>query len=328
MVNYYELLGISQDAEKLAIEQAIKKTRRVWNNRANNPDASIRAEAERHVKEVAEAEKILLDPSKREAYDRDLATSPKEEGPAPQQQGDLDSMEDEYWEAYGRDMNSVAADIARKITEIAPNDARGWYLYGEALRRGGNSALGLQYLQKASILNPNNPNIYRQLAFAYLDNNKNGDALTALYNATKCDPDDAEYYALRAWLFRDAGMIDDSLQEGKTAYGMAPKDNRVRFEYFFALYEDALRSASYNRNSGKHLITSKVQLDYINGLLNEMSLTIPEDEDGPKCKARMEEIVKLVVDAESTKGGFFNKQPGYAYNYSISSDEVRRSGRH
>ena len=39
MVNYYDLLGVSQDADRATIEQAIKKTRRLWNNRANNPDA-------------------------------------------------------------------------------------------------------------------------------------------------------------------------------------------------------------------------------------------------------------------------------------------------
>ena len=55
MVNYYELLEIPQNADKATIEQAIRKTRRVWNNRANNPDVTIRAEAERHVKEIAEA---------------------------------------------------------------------------------------------------------------------------------------------------------------------------------------------------------------------------------------------------------------------------------
>ena len=72
MVNYYELLEISQNADRTTIEQAIKKTRRLWNNRANNPDASIRAEAERHVREVAEAEKILLNDASRAEYDQQL----------------------------------------------------------------------------------------------------------------------------------------------------------------------------------------------------------------------------------------------------------------
>ena len=30
MVNYYELLEISQDADKTTVEQAIRKTRRLW----------------------------------------------------------------------------------------------------------------------------------------------------------------------------------------------------------------------------------------------------------------------------------------------------------
>ena len=77
VVNYYELLEIPQNADRAAIEQAIKKTRRVWNNRANNPDAAIRAEAEMHVKEIADAEKILLDEGKRQAYDEQLRQAPK-----------------------------------------------------------------------------------------------------------------------------------------------------------------------------------------------------------------------------------------------------------
>ena len=76
-VNYYELLEIPQNADRTTIEKAIRKTRRLWNNRANNPDASIRAEAEFHVKEIAQAEKILLDPDKRQEYDVQLSQSPK-----------------------------------------------------------------------------------------------------------------------------------------------------------------------------------------------------------------------------------------------------------
>ena len=73
MVDYYKLLEISRNASFDEISQAIRKTRRLWNNRANSPDSSIRAEAEQHVREVAEAEKTLLDNAKREAYDRGAA---------------------------------------------------------------------------------------------------------------------------------------------------------------------------------------------------------------------------------------------------------------
>ena len=139
MVNYYELLDIPRNADKAAIEQAIKKTRRVWNNRANNPDAAIRAEAEMHVKEIAEAEKILLDASKRQEYDVQLSQAPKNDV-VNQSSVDDSDWEAEFFQAYNRDMNDYAAQIAQRAVQTNERNGRAWFLYGEALRRGGNLA--------------------------------------------------------------------------------------------------------------------------------------------------------------------------------------------
>lgn len=328
MVNYYELLSISQDADRASIEQAIKKTRRLWNNRANSPDASIRAEAEQHVREIAEAEKILLNDSKREEYNRQLSQSPRNDGADQQSSGNPSDWEEEYFQAYNRDLTDAAAQIAQRAIAANERNGRAWFLYGEALRRGGNNEGAIGPLQHASLLLPDDAKVYRQLGFAYMDVGKSNDSLKAFYNATNCDPNDSEYYSLRAMLFRNAEMIDEAISEARMAYKMAPNDNSVRFECFFALYEDALRSMSYNRSSGKHLIINKVQLDYVNGLLKEMALTIPEDTNKTKCTTAMDDIVKTVVDAESTKGGFFSSKPGYQYNYDISNADTRSTGKH
>lgn len=42
----------------------------------------------------------------------------------------------------------------------------------------------------------------------------------------------------------------------------------------------------------------------------------------------MDDIVKLVVDAESVKGGFFSSKPGYQYNYDTSNEDTRSTGKH
>ncbi len=328
MVNYYELLGISQSAEKLTIEQAIKKTRRLWNNRANSPDASIRAEAEQHVREIAEAEKILLNDAKREEYNRQLAQAPTNRGPGPQQEQVSSDWEDEYFAAYNRGMNDYAAQLAQKAINANDRDGRAWFLYGEAIRRGGDSERAIAPLQRAAMILKNDAGVFRQLGFAYQDAGKLNDALKAFYDATRCDPNDSEYYCLRASMFRRAEMIDDALSEAKKAFEMSPNNDDVKFEYFFALYEDALRSISYNRSSGKHLIINKVQLNYVNALLKTMALTIPQDGNKAKCTSYMDEIVGYVVDAEKTKGGFFTSKPGYQYNYDISNADTRSTGKH
>ena len=326
MVNYYELLGVSQNAEQKEIEQAIRKTRRLWNNRANSPDASIRAEAERHVREIAEAERILLNSASRAEYNQQLAQAPSGSSidPSPV----ASDWEDEYFDAYERDMMDYAAQLAQRAVQANDKDGRAWLLYGEAIRRGGDPGRAIPALQRAAMLLKNDAGAFRQLGFACLDAGNPSDALNAFYQASNCDPNNSEFFCIRAMIFRRAEMIDEALEEAEKAYHMTPNDDNVRFEYFFALYEDALRSISYNRSSGKHLIINKVQLDYANALLKKMAMTIPQDESKAKCTSYMEEIVKYVVDAESVKGGFFSSKIGYQHNYEISNADTRSTGKH
>lgn len=326
MVNYYELLEIPQNADKAAIEQAIKKTRRVWNNRANNPDAAIRAEAEMHVKEIAEAEKILLDANKRQEYDVQLSQAPKNDV-VDQTPADDSDWEEEFFQAYNRDMNDYAAQIAQRAVRANERNGRAWFLYGEALRRSGNLAQGVDALKRASLLS-DDASIYRQLGFAYSDAEQYGDAYKAFKSASQLDPSDFEYHTLMANCLRIGGMIMEAIAEAKIAHSMNPNDENTKFEYFVALHEDAMKAMSYNRSSGKHLIINRRQLDYINDILKIMSVVVPKSDD--RCTKAMEAIVQIVVDAESSKGGGFLRpsKPGYEYNYEVSNADTRSSGLH
>ena len=326
MVNYYELLEIQKNVDKAAIEQAIKKTRRVWNNRANNPDPAIRAEAEMHVKEIAEAEKILLDAGKRQEYDVQLNQAPKNDV-VDQTLADDSDWEEEFFQAYNRDMNDYAAQIAQRVVCANERNGRAWFLYGEALRRGGNLAQGIDALKRASLLS-DDASIYRQLGFAYLDADQYGEAYKAFKSASQLDPCDYEYHTLAANCLRIGGMITEAIAEAKIAYSMNSNDEQTKFEYFVALHEDAMKAMSYNRSSGKHLIINRRQLDYINDILKTMAVVVPKGDD--RCTKAMEDIVQIVVDAESTKGGGFLRsgKTGYEYNYEISNSDTRSTGLH
>lgn len=330
MVNYYDLLGVSQDADRATIEQAIKRTRRLWNNRANNPDASIRAEAEQHVREVAEAEKTLLNEAKREEYDQQLLHNPQNDA-VDNAPNDNSDWEDEYFRAYNQDMNDYAAQIAQRVISSNERNGRAWFLYGEALRRGGQPEQAINAFQRAAMYMTSSDDlegVYRQLGFAYMAIDSYANALRTFGNASQISPSNAEYYGLRANCYRMIDMIPEAISEAEKGYQLAPNDNSIRFEYFVALRADALAAMSYNRSSGKHLITNKVQLDYVNGILKKLAQTIPEDANKSQCTSAMDEIVKLVVDAESVKGGFFSSKPGYQYNYDTSNADTRSTGKH
>src|SRR5258708_21162210 len=71
--NYYEALTLSPTASSELIRKKLKEAYRLWGRRANNsPTVELRHEAERKVLLFQEAEGVLLDPAKRQAYDLTL----------------------------------------------------------------------------------------------------------------------------------------------------------------------------------------------------------------------------------------------------------------
>ena len=64
-VDYYQILGVSRDAEKSDIKKAYRKLARKY-----HPDVNQEADAEEKFKEVNEAYEVLKDQDKRQAYDR------------------------------------------------------------------------------------------------------------------------------------------------------------------------------------------------------------------------------------------------------------------
>jgi len=63
--DYYQILGVSRDADKSDIKKAYRKLARRY-----HPDVNSEADAEEKFKEVNEAYEVLKDSDKRQAYDR------------------------------------------------------------------------------------------------------------------------------------------------------------------------------------------------------------------------------------------------------------------
>ncbi|HEY5877684.1 MAG TPA: tetratricopeptide repeat protein [Nakamurella sp.] len=74
-VDYYELLAIEQGSDGDGIRQAVLEQRRKWLRRQNAPSVERQRQAEDQLRAIAAAEQELLDPARREVYDRQLRES-------------------------------------------------------------------------------------------------------------------------------------------------------------------------------------------------------------------------------------------------------------
>jgi tetratricopeptide (TPR) repeat protein len=74
-VDYYELLAIEQGSDGDGIRQAVLEQRRKWLRRQNAPSIERQRQAEDQLRAIAAAEQELLDPARREVYDRQLRES-------------------------------------------------------------------------------------------------------------------------------------------------------------------------------------------------------------------------------------------------------------
>lgn len=335
MIDYYELINktIDSEGEKVCqrskpeiLKKAIKEARKKWTIRSNNPDGTIRLESEQHLQDLAEAQRILLDPIKKNEYDQQLIMNTSDTSTSKSK----NDWEKDFFNLYNNDLFDNAAQIARDAINRDINDGMAWYYYGEALRSKGDYNEAINALLKAMSLMPKNPDVFRQLGFALVDVEEYNRAYKFFKMGSILSPNDYEFYVLRSMCLRFSGKYSASVQEAEIAFAINDTDNTVRYGLFWALYDDVINAISYNRSSGRHLITNKKQLDYANGILKKMALTIPQDKRGKDCQSAMEEIVKIVVDAENQKGGGLIRASkiGYEYNYEISSSDTRSTGIH
>ena len=322
MTDYYKLLNIEPSASTEEIQAAIKKTRRLWNTRSTNPNADIRAEAEQCIRDIAQAEKILLDAAERAKYDVALSQKGNEASTSSTQADYSDNSwidQADYLQRRGDYFSLIA--LAQNVVNAQPQNSLAWYVLGDAYHKQGNDSEAEKCLWQSIRLNPSDMP-YETLGFIYLDNDKFHDAYQCFEKAAELDPDTANYKFECAEVLRLMNKTEEALALVEKAYKQNPNVGSAKLIYFDCLRDHIYKAVSYNRSSGRHLITNQRQLEFVKQYLPKLSSMVSADRrDQIKVE---EELRQMVITAEKTSG-FFAK-PGYVRNYEMSNDEVRRSG--
>jgi len=184
MTNYYTLLKIQQNADEKAIREAVKKERRIWNQRTAHPKSEIRTDAENKIREIAEAEKILLNNS-RAQYDNELR-SYREPTQSPANTGN----EERDWLAVAisyieqGEYNSASYVIQQAVNQ-QPNNPEVWYRKFQISNNLGNNKDADFELHEAIRLDPNNSEYYSDLGEFYFGRELYGKAIEQFSTAIR-----------------------------------------------------------------------------------------------------------------------------------------------
>ena len=297
-MNYYKLLEISQTATEDEIREAIKKQRRNWNQRANNPKAEIRMQAEKNVSLIREAEKILLDSTSRANYDRNLVDQP----PEPVIPVNNNSTESRDWiaitiEHFLADNYNAMNYAAREATTQYPNNSDAWYWRGVSSARLQNKRDADYELHEAIRINPSEASYYGELGDLYCFTDLDEEAVGFYRQAINLDNANQYYQVALARSLFALDRFMDALKIVEAAYELDKNDDFCKYIYARILHDVIVNSWSAYPN-GFFRITNTAQLEFSK---TQFARLISINCADPDLAKDIAEIKNLIDEAEAIK---------------------------
>lgn len=105
--NYYDILGVSKNADKAALKKAYRTLAKKYHPDTNAGDEK----AAEHFKEITEAYNVLSDDEKRKLYDQFGHAAFSQDGPGENDFGQTQGYYQYHYNADGQDMNDIFGDI-------------------------------------------------------------------------------------------------------------------------------------------------------------------------------------------------------------------------
>jgi tetratricopeptide (TPR) repeat protein len=305
-VNFYDILpGIVETSDPKAIKDAIREQRQVWNKRAAQADPVKREQAQKRVRDLAEAERVLLNPERKRAFDQERLQYRPQENVAAQAGAagrDWLMLAREYFERG----NAPSAYYAAREA-IAQNGANheAWAIRANSsFLMGEYRDAGFEF-REAIRLKPDSPEYHFDYGEAYA-------ALGALTEAR------GEYEAaLRLVpgnpLYRTA-IANVFLKEGQPEKALALLEDVVReypnvpgFQYYLALAIERVQLTKWSRlKNGNWVITSQAQID-VTREMSGRALNLNFDDE--QLRRSLQENLALADKAAQVKWFHSNIMP-------------------
>ena len=111
-----------------------------------------------------------------------------------------------------------ANNILLEILKETPNDFDSLHLLGIIAFQTNRYEASVDLIKKATEVNPNNPEVYKNLAIAYKSIGKLEDALKCCDKAVKLHPNYAEAYNHRAHILIELNQYDSAIKNWNFIY--------------------------------------------------------------------------------------------------------------
>jgi len=263
MQNFYKILNIQPSISDADLKKAMHEALRLWSNRTNAPQIERRQEAERMVKLIEDAETVLLNPTKRAEYDRQLKTTPPPTSQSPSDKVTLDSAQDLVAEGRKLLAEGNIGDtlyLATKATEHDGGNPEAWALLGRARFLFGDVEDAIYEYKRAIKLKPNEGVYYSELGDIYNDTAKLDDALTQYKRAAQVEPTEPWYRAQVAHVLRKQDNTAEAVQILEQCVKEKPDVETFRYELAAAYINSSRDCCTFDSETGNSFPTSKAQV--------------------------------------------------------------------
>lgn len=211
MVNYYDILGVSQAASEEDIKAKLKEKKRIWTQRQNAPRPEQQQEASNNLRMVPDIEATLLNVQKRSEYNQKLHTAPKETGRIDTAKIETEDLIQEGWQLLAVGNVPDALLVATRATEKQGGNPDAWALLGYCKAQWGETEDAIYEYKRAIRIRPNDASFYFDLGGIYEGIEHWKDAMQQYERASQIDPSTVVYRAAMGSVFIKNDMYDEGI---------------------------------------------------------------------------------------------------------------------
>jgi tetratricopeptide (TPR) repeat protein len=118
-----------------------------------------------------------------------------------------------------------AENSAERATQLAPDNTKFWYVYGETLRNNKKPEQATAAYYKSLAIKPSHPKAAAKIAVTLYDSQKYGEAEVFITDALKTDPRNPYLYYNLGWVYSAQKKYKLAIDSFEKYLSLAPKDD-------------------------------------------------------------------------------------------------------